>query len=139
MKFFYQQDIANNKRLLGFGIRCTTNTTYKVKDANKTLCGCGSIVAQRKMSFLLCPDDAIILLNFSVVLSVQNISNDLAENCTFKFYFNDLARGRTSLTTFYIKRTVFLPSIAYHTDQGSTTSPFIATTSLAATNRYVVY
>ena len=86
--FFTKKTIVNSKKrsMFGFSISCTTQTVFKVRYTNGQLCNCGEYSVKERVLTKTC-DANLILLNFTVEISVKSIRNQWGENCSFSFLF----------------------------------------------------
>ena len=73
--------------MLGFSISCTTQTVFKVRYTNGQLCNCGEYILVKEELVTKTCDARLILLNFTVEISVKSIRNQWGENCSFSFFF----------------------------------------------------
>ena len=73
--------------MFGFSISCTTQTVFKVRYTNGQLCNCGEYFLVKEQELTKACDAHLILLNFTVEISVKSIRNQWGENCSFIFFF----------------------------------------------------
>ena len=70
-------------------VDCTTLTIFEVRYTNRQLCKCNE--THKKNTFFSC--EAKLSSNFSVVVSLKNLSNQKNESCEFFFTFENHAHS----------------------------------------------
>ena len=86
-------------------VDCTTITIFEVRYTNRQLCKCNE--THEKRLFYSC--EAKLSSNFSVVVSLKNLSNQTSESCDFFFKFEDHGRlFSMNITEIPRKATIFV-------------------------------